>query len=55
MTQDDFIPKLNIKRFEQKLKATTDEGERKVLSDLLAAERQLLQGMRKQDLRGAGE
>ena len=42
MAQDDFIPRFNIKRFEQKLQAATDEGERKVLMDLLAAERLLL-------------
>ncbi|MGZ3171838.1 MAG: hypothetical protein ACXWJC_01990 [Croceibacterium sp.] len=46
MVEDDFIPRSNIKRFEQKLKAATDEAERKVLRDLLAAERQLLRETR---------
>ena len=39
---DSFIISGNIKRFEQKLKRSQDEHERKVLRDLLAAERRLL-------------
>ncbi|HSR00098.1 MAG TPA: hypothetical protein VLM36_09285 [Sphingomicrobium sp.] len=47
MTQDDFIPRSNIIRFEQKLKAATDERERKVLRELLAAERRMLDAVRR--------
>ena len=39
---DDFILKGNIQRFEQKLKASRDDAERRVLVELLAAERQRL-------------
>ena len=37
--QDDFIFKANMKRFEQRLKNSTDEGERKLLKNLIAQER----------------
>ena len=47
MVEDDFIPRSNIKRFEQKLKTATDEAERRVLRNLLAAERQLLDTARR--------
>ena len=39
---DDFIPRGNIKRFEQQLKASRNDAERRVLMDLLAVERELL-------------
>lgn len=39
---DDFIVKANIKRFEQQLKAVRGDGERKVLLELLAIERERL-------------
>ena len=45
MTPDDaFVHRGNIKRFEQKLREATDERERKVLVELLAAERRMLNG-----------
>jgi hypothetical protein len=43
---EDFIPRGSIKRFEQKLKASRDDAERKVLMDLLAVERQRLKATR---------
>jgi len=43
---DDFIPKGNIERFEQWLKACRDEVERKVLKELLAVERLRLKAAR---------
>lgn len=39
MAQEDFLRRGNIKRFEQKLKDATDEGEREVLRQLIANER----------------
>jgi hypothetical protein len=40
MAQDDgFLHRGNVRRFEQKLSEATDESERRVLKQLLAAER----------------
>jgi hypothetical protein len=40
MAQDDgFLHRGNVRRFEQKLREATDESERRVLKQLLAAER----------------
>ncbi len=44
---DDFIPRGNIERFEQKLKASRDDAERRVLKELLAVERQRLDTARR--------
>ena len=43
---DDYIFKANIKRFEQQLKDSSDESQRKVLKTLLVAERQRLEQAR---------
>ncbi len=37
--EDEFIFRSNIKRFEAKLKHSTDEGERKILRELIVQER----------------
>jgi len=51
MAQDDaFLHRGNIRRFEQKLSEATDAGQRRVLRQLLAAER-----ARVLDDAGAGE
>lgn len=47
---EDFIPKGNIERFEQRLKASRDDDERRVLKELLAAERQRLDVVRKTEV-----
>ena len=46
MGTEEFVAKGNIERFERKLKASHDDAQRKVLVELIAAERARLNGAR---------